>query len=334
MSLENATQIIWEGQKAIGLKEDDVKKLSISPVSSSSFSVDNSVVQNEVSGGQVPEDHTINTSVIDNGVDQVMSQTSSDVAGGETVSSSVIPEPVVNPVSEEQSNIFDMPQGDAYQSSILQPEVVSEPVPEVNVPVYDSPAVSVPQEQSILGSTESALSGQDMYYQPSDLNSQQEVPSYPVYQEPVQNVQSQFDTPNEHLDTPQTFYEKQDSQDVQGGFSNMPQGEVKSEIPNVNTDPVVIMLDEVMRTVNERSRATGDLNNENQILRSENAELRNENDRLKQTIIELNNKVLIAEAQRQAAEQTLAGARMAENGQARVYQPQQMPQNNYYNQAA
>lgn len=332
MSLENATQIIWEGQKAIGLKEDDVKKLSISPVSSSSFSIDNSVVQNDVNGGEVPEDHTINTSVIDNGVEQAVSQASSDVTGGETISTGVIPEPIPTPVSEEQSNIFDMPQ-EEYQPSILQSEVVSEPVPEVNVPVYDSQAVSMPQEQPV---TESVLSGQDMYYQPADLNSQQEIPSY---SDSVQSVQSQFDVTNEHLDTPQTFYEKQDSGDVQGGFSNAPVGEVKSEIPNVNTDPVVIMLDEVMRTVNERSRVTGDLNNENQILRSENAELRNENDRLKQTIIELNNKVLIAEAQRQAAEQTLAGARMAENGmvnngQTRVYQPQQMPQNNYYNQAA
>lgn len=146
--------------------------------------------------------------------------------------------------------------------------------------------------------------------------------------------------PNIPLDTPQTFYEKQVDSEVQGGFSNMPVGESKSEIPNVNTDPVVIMLDEVMRTVNERSSIADSLLNENMLLKNQNVELRNENERLKQQILELNNKVLIAEAQRQAAEQTLAGARMAEsgmvnNGVSRVYQPQQqMPQNNYYQQAA
>ena len=143
------------------------------------------------------------------------------------------------------------------------------------------------------------------------------------------------------MDTPQTFYEKQSDQEAQGGFTTVPMaGEIQDK-PNFNTDPVVIMLDEVIRTVGERSKVTSAIDNENQILRAQNAELRSENEVLKQQIIELNNKVLIAEAQRQAAEQTLAGARMAETGminnnpQVRTYQPMpQQPQTAYYQQAA
>lgn len=334
MSLENATKVVWEGQKTIGLKPQDVEKLSISQVSTSSFSVDNSAVQSETSGGQVPEDHTINTSVIDNGVklQEEQSRVYVEVPSNENLVPTIVSEPVLKSVSEAPSNIFDVPQ-ESLQSEILQPDMVSEP--KTSTFGYDE---SISQDiTNVQPKTESSYIPQEPM-----------ITETPVYQESKQQVdtntmfyQPQPVEPNIPLDTPQTFYEKQVDSEVQGGFSNMPVGESKSEIPNVNTDPVVIMLDEVMRTVNERSSIADSLLNENMLLKNQNVELRNENERLKQQILELNNKVLIAEAQRQAAEQTLAGARMAEsgmvnnNGVSRVYQPQQqMPQNNYYQQAA
>ena len=333
MSLENATKVVWEGQKTIGLKPQDVEKLSISQVSTSSFSVDNSAVQSETSGGQVPEDHTINTSVIDNGVklQEEQSRVYVEVPSNENLVPTIVSEPVLKSVSEAPSNIFDVPQ-ESLQSEILQPDMVSEP--KTSTFGYDE---SISQDiTNVQPKTESSYIPQEPM-----------ITETPVYQESKQQVdtntmfyQPQPVEPNIPLDTPQTFYEKQVDSEVQGGFSNMPVGESKSEIPNVNTDPVVIMLDEVMRTVNERSSMADSLLNENMLLKNQNVELRNENERLKQQILELNNKVLIAEAQRQAAEQTLAGARMAEsgmvnNGVSRVYQPQQqMPQNNYYQQAA
>lgn len=333
MSLENATKVVWEGQKTIGLKPQDVDKLSISQVSTSSFSVDNSAVQSETSGGQVPEDHTINTSVIDNGVklQEEQSRVYVEVPSNENLVPTIVSEPVLKSVSEAPSNIFDVPQ-ESLQSEILQPDMVSEP--KTSTFGYDE---SISQDiTNVQPKTESSYIPQEPM-----------ITETPVYQESKQQVdtntmfyQPQPVEPNIPLDTPQTFYEKQVDSEVQGGFSNMPVGESKSEIPNVNTDPVVIMLDEVMRTVNERSSIADSLLNENMLLKNQNVELRNENERLKQQILELNNKVLIAEAQRQAAEQTLAGARMAEsgmvnNGVSRVYQPQQqMPQNNYYQQAA
>lgn len=333
MSLENATKVVWEGQKTIGLKPQDVEKLSISQVSTSSFSVDNSAVQSETSGGQVPEDHTINTSVIDNGVklQEEQSRVYVEVPSNENLVPTIVSEPVLKSVSEAPSNIFDVPQ-ESLQSEILQPDMVSEP--KTSTFGYDE---FISQDiTNVQPETESS-------YIPKEPM----ITETPVYQESKQQVdtntmfyQPQPVEPNIPLDTPQTFYEKQVDSEVQGGFSNMPVGESKSEIPNVNTDPVVIMLDEVMRTVNERSSIADSLLNENMLLKNQNVELRNENERLKQQILELNNKVLIAEAQRQAAEQTLAGARMAEsgmvnNGVSRVYQPQQqMPQNNYYQQAA
>lgn len=334
MSLENATKVVWEGQKTIGLKPQDVEKLSISQVSTSSFSVDNSAVQSETSGGQVPEDHTINTSVIDNGVklQEEQSRAYVEVPSNENLVPTIVSEPVLKSVSEAPSNIFDVPQ-ESLQSEILQPDMVSEP--KTSTFGYDE---SISQDiTNVQPKTESSYIPQEPM-----------ITETPVYQESKQQVdtntmfyQPQPVEPNIPLDTPQTFYEKQVDSEAQGGFSNMPVGESKSEIPNVNTDPVVIMLDEVMRTVNERSSMADSLLNENMLLKNQNVELRNENERLKQQILELNNKVLIAEAQRQAAEQTLAGARMAEsgmvnnNGVSRVYQPQQqMPQNNYYQQAA
>lgn len=333
MSLENATKVVWEGQKTIGLKPQDVEKLSISQVSTSSFSVDNSAVQSETSGGQVPEDHTINTSVIDNGVklQEEQSRVYVEVPSNENLVPTIVSEPVLKSVSEAPSNIFDVPQ-ESLQSEILQPDMVSEP--KTSTFGYDE---SISQDiTNVQPKTESSYIPQEPM-----------ITETPVYQESKQQVdtntmfyQPQPVEPNIPLDTPQTFYEKQVDSEVQGGFSNMPVGESKSEIPNVNTDPVVIMLDEVMRTVNERSSIADSLLNENMLLKNQNVELRNENERLKQQILELNNKVLIAEAQRQAAEQTLVGARMAEsgmvnNGVSRVYQPQQqMPQNNYYQQAA
>ena len=333
MSLENATKVVWEGQKTIGLKPQDVEKLSISQVSTSSFSVDNSAVQSETSGGQVPEDHTINTSVIDNGVklQEEQSRVYVEVPSNENLVPTIVSEPVLKSVSEAPSNIFDVPQ-ESLQSEILQPDMVSEP--KTSTFGYDE---FISQDiTNVQPETESSYISQEPM-----------ITETPVYQESKQQVdtntmfyQPQPVEPNIPLDTPQTFYEKQVDSEVQGGFSNMPVGESKSEIPNVNTDPVVIMLDEVMRTVNERSSIADSLLNENMLLKNQNVELRNENERLKQQILELNNKVLIAEAQRQAAEQTLAGARMAEsgmvnNGVSRVYQPQQqMPQNNYYQQAA
>ncbi len=333
MSLENATKVVWEGQKTIGLKPQDVEKLSISQVSTSSFSVDNSAVQSETSGGQVPEDHTINTSVIDNGVklQEEQSRVYVEVPSNENLVPTIVSEPVLKSVSEAPSNIFDVPQ-ESLQSEILQPDMVSEP--KTSTFGYDE---SISQDiTNVQPKTESSYIPQEPM-----------ITETPVYQESKQQVdtntmfyQPQPVEPNIPLDTPQTFYEKQVDSEAQGGFSNMPVGESKSEIPNVNTDPVVIMLDEVMRTVNERSSIADSLLNENMLLKNQNVELRNENERLKQQILELNNKVLIAEAQRQAAEQTLAGARMAEsgmvnNGVSRVYQPQQqMPQNNYYQQAA
>ncbi len=333
MSLENATKVVWEGQKTIGLKPQDVEKLSISQVSTSSFSVDNSAVQSETSGGQVPEDHTINTSVIDNGVklQEEQSRVYVEVPSNENLVPTIVSEPVLKSVSEAPSNIFDVPQ-ESLQSEILQPDMVSEP--KTSTFGYDE---SISQDiTNVQPKTESSYIPQEPM-----------ITETPVYQESKQQVdtntmfyQPQPVEPNIPLDTPQTFYEKQVDSEAQGGFSNMPVGESKSEIPNVNTDPVVIMLDEVMRTVNERSSMADSLLNENMLLKNQNVELRNENERLKQQILELNNKVLIAEAQRQAAEQTLAGARMAEsgmvnNGVSRVYQPQQqMPQNNYYQQAA
>lgn len=333
MSLENATKVVWEGQKTIGLKPQDVEKLSISQVSTSSFSVDNSAVQSETSGGQVPEDHTINTSVIDNGVklQEEQSRVYVEVPSNENLVPTIVSEPVLKSVSEAPSNIFDVPQ-ESLQSEILQPDMVSEP--KTSTFGYDE---FISQDiTNVQPETESSYIPQEPM-----------ITETPVYQESKQQVdtntmfyQPQPVEPNIPLDTPQTFYEKQVDSEVQGGFSNMPVGESKSEIPNVNTDPVVIMLDEVMRTVNERSSIADSLLNENMLLKNQNVELRNENERLKQQILELNNKVLIAEAQRQAAEQTLAGARMAEsgmvnNGVSRVYQPQQqMPQNNYYQQAA
>jgi len=333
MSLENATKVVWEGQKTIGLKPQDVEKLSISQVSTSSFSVDNSAVQSETSGGQVPEDHTINTSVIDNGVklQEEQSRVYVEVPSNENLVPTIVSEPVLKSVSEAPSNIFDVPQ-ESLQSEILQPDMVSEP--KTSTFGYDE---FISQDiTNVQPETESSYIPQEPM-----------ITETPVYQESKQQVdtntmfyQPQPVEPNIPLDTPQTFYEKQVDSEVQGGFSNMPVGESKSEIPNVNTDPVVIMLDEVMRTVNERSSMADSLLNENMLLKNQNVELRNENERLKQQILELNNKVLIAEAQRQAAEQTLAGARMAEsgmvnNGVSRVYQPQQqMPQNNYYQQAA
>ena len=334
MNLENATQVYWEGQKAIGLKEDDVKKLSISQTASSSFSVDNSSIQGDVTGGQVPEDHIINTSVIDNvGGSSIEPSLQTEVTGGgEPVYSSVVPEPVVEPVSEVQSNIFDNPQ----MPSTLQTEVIPEPT------VVSAPEYSIPSSFELEGQQTQLVNDIDRSYVPQEPLST----DIPLNQEPErvdQQSENLFYQPQEvssaPLDTPQTFYEKQVDQDVQGGFANVPMDEVKSDIPNITTDPVVIMLDEAIRTVNERSKASIQLETEIQVLRNENFELKNENDRLKQQMIELNNKVLIAEAQRQAAEQTLAGARMAEsgmvnNGQARVYQPQQVPQTNYYQQAA
>ncbi len=347
MNLENATKVVWEGQKTIGLKPQDVEKLSISQVSTSSFSVDNSAVQSETSGGQVPEDHTINTSVIDNGVklQEEQPQVYAEAPSDDNLVSTMVSEPVLESVSETPSNIFDVPK-ESFQSEILQPEMVLEP--KTSTFGYDE---AISQDITQSGDT-NIFDSSNSFVQPETESSyipqEPMITETPVYQESKQQVdtntmfyQPQPVEPNIPLDTPQTFYEKQVDSEAHGGFSNMPVGESKSEIPNVNTDPVVIMLDEVMRTVNERSSIADSLLNENMLLKNQNVELRNENERLKQQILELNNKVLIAEAQRQAAEQTLAGARMAEsgmvnnNGVSRVYQPQQqMPQNNYYQQAA
>ena len=329
MSLENANQVILEGQRTIGMKPGDIDKLSISQSSSSSFSVDNISLQNDVNGGQVPEDHIINTSVIDNGSGlQGQSTVQNDVVGGGEVYPSQVPEPVVEPVSEVQSNIFDMPQKDAIQSSILQPEMIPEPS-SFQPSVYpEQQPVSEPGV-NVLGESDNSFAEQ------APLVS--EIPSYQepkVVQQSQDMIYQQKDESNIPLDTPQTFYERQVDQDTQGGFTNMPMDGVRT-----STDPVVIMLDEAIRTVTERKEISNNLMAENQVLRDENSNLRIEIDRLKQQMIELNNKVLIADAQRQAAEQTLAGARMAEsgmvnNGPARVYQPQSTPQTSYYQQSA
>lgn len=349
MNLDNATQIILEGQRTIGLKTQDVDKLSVSS-QSSSFTVDNSLVQEEVSGGQTIEDHTINTSVIDSG--EMPGQVQSiDVQGGETV----IPESRVQ-VSEEpqdvQNNIFDVP-GDSFvqpeAQSILKPaqsESVNQPISSVSIPEYSIPT-EVTQLEPEVKNQENIF---DVPYQtvPEATVIPQKViaPESSVYQSSlVQDQRNGFEDMASSvvnnqipLDTPQTFYERQVEQEGQGGFTNAPVVAEKSE--SSNYDPVVIMLDEAIKTVNERSKVTDSLNNENQILRNQNETLKNENELLKQQIMELNNKVLIAEAQRQAAEQTLAGARMAEsgmvnNGPVRTYQPaSQVPQNNYYQQTA
>ena len=254
MSLENATKVVWEGQKTIGLKPQDVEKLSISQVSTSSFSVDNSAVQSETSGGQVPEDHTINTSVIDNGVklQEEQSRVYVEVPSNENLVPTIVSEPVLKSVSEAPSNIFDVPQ-ESLQSEILQPDMVSEP--KTSTFGYDE---FISQDiTNVQPETESSYIPQEPM-----------ITETPVYQESKQQVdtntmfyQPQPVEPNIPLDTPQTFYEKQVDSEVQGGFSNMPVGESKSEIPNVNTDPVVIMLDEVMRTVNERSSIADSLLN-------------------------------------------------------------------------
>ena len=350
MNLENAIKVVLEGQKTIGLNEKDVKKLSISQPSTSSFSVDAGAIQGEVSGGQVPENHTINTSVIDNGSQFAQPQmpvyVQQEVSGGETVAPASVLPVESEPVKEEQSNIFDAPSSvSSFESNILQPEVVPEVVTGVTVPEYNVPGTTGDTVTSSNEVNTNMFDSDNLVYQPvlegQDYSKGPEVSQIPVYQESVQEMaqpdfQAQSAIP---LDTPQTFYERQSEQDAQGGFSNVSSEEVRSEIPNLNTDPVVIMLDEVMRTVNERSKVTDLLDNENQILRNKNSELMNENESLKQQILELNNKVLIAEAQRQAAEQTLVGARMAEsgmvnNGPVRTYQPVQQAQNQFYQQAA
>lgn len=345
MNLENATQIILEGQRIIGLKTQDVEKLSISQAATSSFSVGNINPQDEVNGGVALEDHTINTAVIDNGV-LPQSQVQTEIPSTETVNTVNSAEESV-PFTEVQSNIFDVPQSDVVNSGVLQPEIV----PDVSqtMPAYVPQKSTVPQVEAIPNDSVNMFDTNNLFEQQAPMveTVQEQIPEYSYYQEqPAQMAQqSEFveplQTSNIPLDTPQTFYEKQSDQEAQGGFTTVPMaGEIQDK-PNFNTDPVVIMLDEVIRTVGERSKVTSAIDNENQILRAQNAELRSENEVLKQQIIELNNKVLIAEAQRQAAEQTLAGARMAETGminnnpQVRTYQPMpQQPQTAYYQQAA
>lgn len=342
MNLDNAKQIILEGQRTIGLKSSDAQKLSISQTST--FTVDGSDLQNEVSA-MIPEDQAIDTSVISNDVHPTVSQVSSTIVpSGEGVS---VAQEAVIPQPEVSTNIFDAPkEATIGEPSILQPErpeVVNNPVPQISVPDVALQAQNYNQPQPQMSESNNIFDSVNIYSEPvkEAVVVSQKAPE-PTYQpQAVAEDNTFIQTPSDQipLDTPQTFYEKQVDQDAQGGFTNDITMSGTGSVPNVNTDPVVIMLDEAIRTVNERSRVTESLDNENRILRDQNAQLRNENEVLKQQIIDLNNKILIAEAQRQAAEQTLAGARMAENGMvnngaSRVYQQQPVQAQQYYGQAA
>ena len=371
MNFDNAT-IYYDGARTIGIKGTDKEKFEKVENSKSSFEVNASVSDvSESSGGTQLEEKVVNEPVLNNNV------------MGESLQAGVENVPASETETVSEPNIFDNPVIDVpaqvSASQVVYPEAPQlEQVPVQSVQQIQTPSMNPVQlnaSQDVTGGTQpvnmfdvptafedvkpqaqpEVVVPVNMYQQPAapsnlfdqnlTVSTDSLINSQP---EPAISMPSYLNEKLESLDTPQTFYEKQDSQETQGGFSNNINNAITQQQPSF--DPALIMLDEVRKTVDDRRKLNETLQSENQKLNNKINELVQQNAALTQRVMELNNKIVevdesrkVAVAQRDAAQQALTNARMAESvqmvndGPVRTYQPQpQMqpqPQQFYQNAA-
>lgn len=200
---------------------------------------------------------------------------------------------------KEQESSFSV-SSDVSEPSVQ--EVIVEPLPQV---VEETPIVN---DQSSL------INQSNIFDQAPSFNSvSMETPVQVVQEVPNMNFANQFEdvqggqsvVENTVLDTPQTFFDKVEQDNVQQSY--------------VNEDPAILLIDNIRKVVEDKNQLINALNDKIRVLEEQ---LR---------ISEESRKVI--DAQRIAAETTLAAARGAEvnninNGPTLTYQQQN------YNQAA
>lgn len=228
----------------------------------------------------------------------------------------VIPE-IMEGVTQEVPAITPVAQTDA--PAIIQPiipevtdqtQIIKE-TPQVEPNIFDIP-VAEPQTPLFEAPNPVIETPQIVEQQPY------------IIPQPVEEVQGGFtNTISPELDTPQKFFDK-----VEGPTNNTIIGEksiANSNIPAYD-DPAIIMLDNIKDILKSKNEMIEVLNNKINLLEEQ--------------VRKANEDRQISEAQRRAAEATLAQARNAEisnanGGHTLVYgQPNQPYANQNYNQAA
>lgn len=209
-----------------------------------------------------------------------------------------------NPVevkSEVQNDSYNMPNNGPVVVSANQPVVpeVSSIGNESNI--FDGSMSQIDNNSQVFGvASPQPVPGQNLE---QNVVSTVNVFDSPSMNEDVQGGQTMSETAQ--LDTPQTFFAREEQEPV-----------VQSNaVSEISQDPVIIMLDEITAAYNRQKATNNELSQKVVMLE----------ERLRQS--EEARKV--AEAQRDAAQQTLAVARQAETtgGPTLVYQPN-------YNKAA
>lgn len=215
MNLENAKSVVYDGGRVIGLKNDDMVKLSNQYENSreSSFTA----------------------------VDDIINPVIESVGSGqpEIVASEVIPEQPTHDQSLVEPTVLDNPVSGFVQQT----------------PVVEAPTIQAVEQPSIYpDAPQSVETTPDVPVMPSvepampASNEQPYVSVPPVsFVDEVQGGQTMYD--NSNLDTPQTFFDR-----VEQGVSNGTgvQEELNNN-SYVNQDPAILLIDNVKKVVEDKN---------------------------------------------------------------------------------